>query len=197
MKHLALLAAASLLLATAMPAFAAGSSDTDSLSPKNAQPPPNTASSAPEDDSSSTPPDTSAPAGDNVTAGDPQGVLAALSNLGYPGKLEKMDSGRTSIAVPISGLKTYIDFYDCDDDLTDCYTLLFSVSLDLRKGTTLDKANEWNSKQITGRVWLDDSKDPTLDFALSTFQGVPVDTFEQNVKLWAKKISDLKEFFNF
>jgi hypothetical protein len=209
MKHLVLLAAAGLMLATAMPAFAAGSSDTDSLSPKNT-PPPNTASSAPQDDSSSAPPDNTAPpdtttpppsddgpTGDNVTARDPQSVLTALSNLGYPGKLEKMDSGRTSISVQISGLKTYIDFYDCADDLTDCYTLLFNVALDLKKGTTMDKANEWNSKQITGRVWLDDNMDPTLDFAFSTFKGVPADTFDQNVKLWDKKIGDLKDFFDF
>ena len=200
MKHLALLLASSMLLATAMPAFAAGSSDTDSLSPNR----PNTpASSAPEDQPSSSeeaaPPDNSdtAPAGDNVTARNPQTVLDALKNLGYPGKFDKMESGRTSIAVQISGLKTYIDFYDCADDLTDCYTLLFNVSLDLKKGTTLDKANEWNSKQITGRVWLDDNKDPTLDFAFSTFNGVSTDTFEQNVKLWDKKIGDLKDFFDF
>lgn len=199
MKHLALLLASSMLLATAMPVFAAGSSDTDSLSPNR----PNTpASSAPEDQTSSeeaAPPDNSdtAPAGDNVTARNPQTVLDALKNLGYPGKFDKMDSGRTSIAVQISGLKTYIDFYDCADDLTDCYTLLFNVSLDLKKGTTLDKANEWNSKQITGRVWLDDNKDPTLDFAFSTFNGVSTDTFEQNVKLWDKKIGDLKDFFDF
>ena len=200
MKHLALLLASTLLLATAMPAFAAGSSDTDSLSPNR----PNTpASSAPEDETSSSeeaaPPDNSdtAPAGDNVTARTPETVLDALKELGYPGKLEKMDSGRTSIAVQISGLKTYIDFYDCADDLTDCYTLLFNVSLDLKKGTTLDKANEWNSKQITGRVWLDDNKDPTLDFAFSTFNGVSADTFDQNVKLWDKKIGDLKDFFDF
>jgi hypothetical protein len=199
MKHLALLVASTLLLSTAMPAFAAGSSDTDSLSPNR----PNTpASSAPEDDSSSSeeaaPPDNSdTGAAGNVTAREPNSVLEELKNLGYPGKLEKMDSGRTSIAVQISGLKTYIDFYDCADDLTDCYTLLFNVSLDLKKGTTMDKANEWNSKQITGRVWLDDSKDPTLDFSLSTFNGIPTDAFDQNVKLWDKKIGDLKDFFDF
>jgi hypothetical protein len=200
MKHLALLLASSMLLATAMPAFAAGSNDTDSLSPNR----PNTpASSAPSDDSSSSeeaaPPDNSdtAPSGGDVGARAPDSVLAELKNLGYPGKLEKMDSGRTSISVQISGLKTYIDFYDCADDLTDCYTLLFNVSLDLKKGTTLDKANEWNSKQITGRVWLDDSKDPTLDFSLSTFNGLSADTFDQNVKLWDKKIGDLKDFFDF
>ena len=201
MKHLALLLASSMLLATAMPAFAAGSNDTDSLSPKNTPNTPNTASSAPEDESSSeeaAPPENSnPPAAGEISARDPQSVMDALKTLGYPGKLEKMDSGRTSIAVQVSGLKTYIDFYDCADDLTDCYTLLFNVSLDLKKGTTLDKANEWNSKQITGRVWLDDNKDPTLDYSFSTFNGVSEDTFDQNVKLWDKKIGDLKDFFDF
>ena len=201
MKHLALLLASSMLLATAMPAFAAGSNDTDSLSPKNTPNTPNTASSAPDDESSSeeaSPPENSnPPASGEISARDPQSVMDALKTLGYPGKLEKMDSGRTSIAVQVSGLKTYIDFYDCADDLTDCYTLLFNVSLDLKKGTTLDKANEWNSKQITGRVWLDDNKDPTLDYSFSTFNGVSEDTFDQNVKLWDKKIGDLKDFFDF
>jgi len=201
MKHLALLLASSMLLATAMPAFAAGSNDTDSLSPKNTPNTPNTASSAPDDESSSeeaAPPENSnPPAAGEISARDPQSVMDALKTLGYPGKLEKMDSGCTSIAVQVSGLKTYIDFYDCADDLTDCYTLLFNVSLDLKKGTTLDKANEWNSKQITGRVWLDDNKDPTLDYSFSTFNGVSEDTFDQNVKLWDKKIGDLKDFFDF
>jgi len=201
MKHLALLLASSMLLATAMPAFAAGSNDTDSLSPKNTPNTPNTASSAPDDESSSeeaAPPENSnPPAAGEISARDPQSVMDALKTLGYPGKLEKMDSGRTSIAVQVSGLKTYIDFYDCADDLTDCYTLLFNVSLDLKKGTTFDKANEWNSKQITGRVWLDDNKDPTLDYSFSTFNGVSEDTFDQNVKLWDKKIGDLKDFFDF
>jgi hypothetical protein len=132
-----------------------------------------------------------------VTARDPQSIVDALSSAGYPGKIEKMDSGRTSIAVKISGLNTYIDFYDCADDLTDCYTLLFSVALDLKDGTTLDKANKWNSDQITGRVWLDDGKDPTLDYTVSTFDGFTPAVFEQNIKLWDKKIGDFKDFFDF
>ena len=212
MKRLVLLLASTVLLATvtAMPVYAAntkpagsGSSDTDSLSPKNSpntppassEEPPSSEEAPPPEDNTAPPPadDGSAP----ITARNPQTILDALAALGYPGKMDKMDSGRTSIAVQISGLKTYIDFYDCADDLTDCYTLLFNVSLDLKKGTTPDKANEWNSKQITGRVWLDENKDPTLDYSLSTFNGVSEDNFDQNVKLWDKKIGDLKDFFDF
>src|ERR1700712_3713305 len=145
MKHTALLLAAAMLLATTIPGFAAGTTDTDTLtknSPNTPEasssaPEDTTASSAPHDDSSSAPNDTNIqntppPDASLVSARDPQSVLTALSNLGYPGKMDKMSSGRASIAVTVSGLKTYIDFYDCADDLTDCYTLLFNVSLDLK-----------------------------------------------------------------
>ena len=199
MKHLALLLASSMLLATAMPALAAGSSDTDSLSPKNT---PSTASSAPEDETSSSeeaaPPDNSGTGdGGTVTARDPQTVLDELKNLGYVGKLDKMDAGNPTIVVNISGGKTFIDFYNCADDKTDCYTLLFNVGLNLDKGTTLEKANEWNSRKIAGRVWLDDDKDPTLDFTFSTFNGVPAETFDENIKSWDQMIADFKHFFDF
>jgi hypothetical protein len=163
------------VLAAAAPVYA------DDTSSSSAEPPP--------------PPVALAPG--EVAAKDPQSILAALSKLGYPGTMDKMQDGRPSISVQISGLKTFVDFYDCADDLTDCYTLLFNVSLDLKGSATLDQANQWNSKEITGRVWLDDKKNPTLDFALSTFDGISEDAFDQNVKLWDKKIGDLKDFFKF
>jgi len=163
------------VLAAAAPVYA------DDTSSSSAEPPP--------------PPVALAPG--EVAAKDPESILAALSKLGYPGTMDKMQDGRPSISVQISGLKTFVDFYDCADDLTDCYTLLFNVSLDLKGSATLDQANQWNSKEITGRVWLDDKKNPTLDFALSTFDGISEDAFDQNVKLWDKKIGDLKDFFKF
>jgi hypothetical protein len=174
--------ASALLLATAVPALAAGND-------KPAAQSESTAGAANSNNSN-------AATGD-VTATNPQSVLDALAAAGYPGKLDKMDSGRTSIAVKVSGLNTFIDFYDCADDMTDCYTLLFNVSLDLKDGTSLDDANKWNSDQITGRVWLDKNNDPTLDFAVSTFKGMSADTFEQNVKLWDTKIGDFKDAFHF
>jgi hypothetical protein len=174
--------ASALLLATAVPVLAAG----------NDKPAAQTQSVAGGANNSNN----NAATGD-VTATNPQSVVDALAAAGYPGKLEKMDSGRSSIAVKISGLNTFIDFYDCADDFTDCYTLLFNVSLDLKDGTTLDDANKWNSDQITGRVWLDKNNDPTLDFAVSTFKGMSGDTFEQNLKLWDTKIGDFKDAFHF
>jgi hypothetical protein len=133
----------------------------------------------------------------DVTARDPQSVLDALTALGYRGTLETMDSGRSSISVPISGLNTFIDFYDCDDKMADCYTLLFVVLLDLKDGATLNQANAWNAKEITGRVSLDDNGDPQLDYAVSTFEGLSASVFEQTVKKWDQKIGDMKDYFHF
>jgi hypothetical protein len=178
MKLALTLLASTLLLATAMPAFGAGSDTTGKVAGAASN--------------------TNAPAaGGDVSATDPQSVIDALSAAGYPGKLEKLQSGRTSIAVKVSGLNTFIDFYDCADDLTDCYTLLFNVSLDLKDGATLAAANDWNSNQITGRVWLDKSNDPTLDYSVSTFKGMSADTFEETLKLWDTKIGDFKDAFHF
>lgn len=174
MKTMTTLAAAALLLASATPAFAAPNEH----GPAAAGGPPKLQQ-------------------DLVTAKDPDGVLTALKKIGYVGELSPLDSGRSSIAVTISGLKTYIDFYDCADDMTDCYTLLFWAALDFDNGVKPEQANEWNAKQIIGRVWLDDSNDPTLDFTLSTFDGIPEDAFVKNVKNWDRVLGDFKDQFNF
>jgi hypothetical protein len=137
-------------------------------------------------------------AADMVTATDPESVVAALGEIGYQGaKLEPLNNGRPSISVKISGSPTYIDFYDCAEDMTGCRTLLFVYAMDLKDGTTLKKANDWNADQITGRVYLDENGDPTLDYAFSTFDGVTVGVFEENVKLWDTKVGQVKDFFDF
>ncbi|MEO7223033.1 MAG: YbjN domain-containing protein [Devosia sp.] len=135
---------------------------------------------------------------DMVTAKDPQSVIDALTAAGYQGAtLSKTESGRSSIKVQLSGSPTYIDFYDCAADFTECYTMLFIYAMDLNDGTTLEKANEWNAQEITGRVSLDRDRDPALDYAFSTFEGVSQSVFEQNVELWDKKVGQVKDFFDF
>ncbi len=134
---------------------------------------------------------------DSLITADPQVVIDALTAAGYAGKLSPYESGAPSIAVKISGLNTYIDFYNCDDDYTNCQTLLFGVSLDLNDGTTPGKANKWNSDKIMGRVWLNDDSDPTLDFSMVVAGGISQAVFEENVRRWDANIGDFKDFFDF
>lgn len=197
MKALATLVTATLMLAGTSPVLAEASSTSSASVPPAADAGAAAAAGAA---SGNVQPGSTAgaqPGGAMVTATNPQSVLDALSAAGYVGKFAPMDNGRQSISLKISGLNTFIDFYDCADDYTDCYTLLFNVSLDFKDGSTEQQANDWNSQQITGRVWLDKNNDPTLDFSLSTFGGISQDVFEQNVKLWDTKIGDFKDAFHF
>lgn len=134
---------------------------------------------------------------ETVTAKDPQTVLDALREIGYRGELSKMDSGRSSIAVQLQGIETYIDFYDCADDLTDCYTLLFIAILDLDTPATMSKANDWNAQAVTGKVSIDDEGDPQLDFSLSTYEGISLNVFKENLELWERRVGEMKDFFDF
>lgn len=134
---------------------------------------------------------------DNVTAKDPQTILDALSSIGYRGELSTLDSGRASIAVQLQGIETYIDFYDCADDYTDCYTLLFIAILNLNSPTTLSKANEWNSQAVTGKISVGDDGNPQLDFSLSTYEGVTLNVFKENLELWERRVGEMKDFFDF
>jgi putative sensory transduction regulator len=202
-----LLLAAALLTGVSAPAFAAGtlsrlvtdtsseSSSTETSSSDSSSTGTSSSESPTIDSSSSAEPNPQPTPSGMVTAQDPQSVLDELSSLGYPGKLGKLDNGRPTISVRVAGFDTYIDFYDCADDMTECYTLLFSATADMKSGTTLDKANQWNSDKITGRVWLDKDNDPTIDFSLSTYAGVSTDVFDQNVKLWADDIDEFKSYF--
>jgi hypothetical protein len=200
-----LLLAAALLAGVSGPAWAAGSTTVskvitnDSSSETSSSESSSSDSSSSEEssmvDSSSSQEPAPQPTAGMVTAEDPQTVLAELSNLGYPGKLGKLDNGRPTISLRIAGFSTYIDFYDCTDDMTQCYTLLFSATADMKDGTTLELANKWNSDKITGRVWLDDDKDPTIDLSLTTYSGVSAEVFDQTVKLWADDIDEFKSYF--
>lgn len=130
-----------------------------------------------------------------ITARDPQTVIDELGKLGYPGKVSTFDGDRPSISVRIAGFDTYIDFYNCAEDMTNCDTLLFSATDDLASGTTPDKANQWNTDKIVGRVWLDDNKDPTIDLSLSTFSGVSADVFDRTIKMWADYLDSFRSYF--
>jgi hypothetical protein len=198
-----LLLAAALLAGVSGPAWAAGSTtvskvinnpSSDSSSSEASSSDESSSDSSMVDSSSSEEP-APPPVTGMVTAEDPQTVLDELSAYGYPGKLGKLDNGRPTISLRIAGFDTYIDFYDCTDDMTDCDTLLFSATADLKNGTTPDKANQWNSDKITGRVWLDKDNDPTIDLSLSTFGGVSTDVFDQTLKLWADDIDEFKTYF--
>lgn len=136
-------------------------------------------------------------AADVVTARDPEGVLKAVGDLGYQGTLETGTNGSRSIKLLIDGSTSYIDFFNCDDDKTNCETLLFAYGMDLDKGTTAEKANEWNYDTLYGFVYLDKTDDPWLNMTVGTGDGIPSALFADLMKMWRTRTSDVRDFFDF
>ena len=133
----------------------------------------------------------------DVTAHDPQGVLDALAGLGFQAELKTGTDGDSSISLTIDGSPSSIQFYNCDDDKTNCETLLFAYGMDTEDGVTLEKANEWNASTIHGFVYTDDEADPWLNMVVMTGAGISEEVFGDYMRIWRTRIGSVREFFDF
>lgn len=131
-----------------------------------------------------------------ITASDPKSVLAALNDLGYQAKLTTEANGSSSIEMKIESSPVYVDFYNCDDDHTNCRSIMFVYGIDLTDGTTVDKANEWNSSTIHGFVYLDKNNDPWLEMTMPIYDGISPSLFEDVMKIWRARVGDMRKFFD-
>jgi hypothetical protein len=137
---------------------------------------------------------TSALAAD-ITASDPKSVVNALNQLGYQASLTTAANGKNSIEMNVDGSPTYVDFYNCDEDNTNCRSIMLVYGIDLDDGTTTDKANEWNAATIHGFIYLDDKKDPWLEMTVPIYDGISESLFVNVMKVWRSRIGDMRETF--
>lgn len=131
----------------------------------------------------------------DITAQDPKTVLDALNQLGYQASLTTAANGVTSIEMKIEGSPTYVDFWNCDDDNTNCRTFMLVYGIDLTDGSTAEKANEWNADTIHGFVYLDKNNDPWLNLTVRTDDGISETVFESIMKIWRTRIGDMRDFY--
>jgi hypothetical protein len=132
-----------------------------------------------------------------VSAADPEGLAAALQDLGYRATIDSADDGDPLIRSMADGTNFRIWFYGCDDANSNCTGLNFSAGFDLTKGTTLAKMNDWNNQQLLGYATLDDENDPFLNHFVVTNGGISVDTFASIIDRWDRAIADFKEEIDF
>lgn len=138
-----------------------------------------------------------AAAQDMVLASDPAAVADALGHYGY--RAEMMSSnGETYISFTASGSTSRIRFFQCDDSGANCKTILFSYGMDLSNGTTLEKVNEWNAKDLYAVVYADSELDPLLNMTVVTSDvGIPRALFGDYLEIWDLKVGEVKDFFDF
>jgi hypothetical protein len=68
--------------------------------------------------------------------------------------------------------------------------------MDLKDGTTADKANEWNADTIHGFIYVDKDMDPWLNLTIATGDGISDALFADIMKVWRTRVGDAREFFD-
>ncbi len=131
-----------------------------------------------------------------ITARDPNSVLEALKELGYPASMTTAPSGGNAIEMRVEGAPSYIDFWNCDQSNRNCETLMLVYGMDLKDGTTADKANEWNADTIHGFIYLDKDSDPWLNLTIATGDGISDTLFADIMRVWRTRVGDVRKFFD-
>ena len=120
---------------------------------------------------------------DKVSAGDPAGMVALLEVTGYEPKLDKDDHGDPKISIKVSGYRTTLFFYGCDEKLhTGCDAIQLQASFDRKDAWPPKEALQVARKWRYAAVWLDDEGDPVVTFDIITGDGIPAKVFLAGIK---------------
>ncbi len=109
-------------------------------------------------------------------------VVRILQNAGYKAKLETDKDGDPAIQTKMSGVTVFVHFYDCKQGR--CGSLQLSVGLDLEDGTTLAAVNKFNADYRYARAYLDDEKDPFLQFDFEVLHANHAEHIVSQIDMW-------------
>lgn len=122
-----------------------------------------------------------------------QEVAAVLQERGYRAEVGKNADGDPEIISGLDGSKFYIQFYGCKGGAR-CTGIQFSIGIDLDKGMTLAKINQWNRERRFGRAFLDDDNDPYVQMDLDLEHGATTEGVANNLDTWAAVLPEFKAF---
>jgi hypothetical protein len=100
------------------------------------------------------------------------------------------------IVAGIEGVDTTILFFGCEGG-QECDAVVFRVGFDLPDGATPEAMNTWNRDNLVGSAWLDDERDPFLDYFVTLTGGVSRENFLDAVDWWAVALRDFKAHVGF
>lgn len=113
-------------------------------------------------------------------------MVAILQDLGYKAALDKDGEGDPMIRTKMGGFNTYVYFYDCDAGT--CGSLQLSIGLDLEQGTNAEVLNRFSRDNRYAHVYLDDEKDPFMQFDFEVLHASHAEHIASQVDLWEKLI---------
>jgi hypothetical protein len=129
----------------------------------------------------------------NVTAQDPQSVVAALHGAGYQAKLTKDDTGDPMIESTSGGSKFVIFFFNCTKNV-DCRTVQFYAGYTEHKADQA-KMNTWNMNNRFGRGYISSHGAANVEMDVDLDDGgISAQLFEDNVEYWVTVMSEFEKF---
>jgi hypothetical protein len=127
-----------------------------------------------------------------VTAADPQSIIAALQSGGYKAVLGKDGSGDPRIESAASGAKFVVTFYGCTKNAA-CKTVTLYAGWSGGKATP-EQINEWNKNRRFSRAYIDKDGDPVIEFDIDLDDGgMSQALFIDNVQFWESAIGGFKK----
>ncbi len=120
-----------------------------------------------------------------------QEALVVFKEFELPG--EVLDPEKSTAKIKGGNRTFFLDGYNCDKNRR-CTEFLFSVGFDLPEGMSLEKVNEWNSRQLAGRAYLDDENDPWLDHVVSILDKNDDSALEEGIALWIGALDKFEAF---
>jgi hypothetical protein len=134
-------------------------------------------------------------AAQQVTAANPQTIIDAMQAEGYQAKLGADKEGDPMVSSKSSGSSFDIYFYGCEKN-SNCTSIQFVSFYEMsdHDRPSLEKLNDWNSKERFASASLDSDKDPWLRMDVYTGPGgISMATFRGNLDLWTSQMADFEK----
>lgn len=121
-------------------------------------------------------------------------VVTWLQKSGYQAVLGKDDSGDPLIDSAANGSKFKIYFYDCVNGR--CKAIQFSAGFDLKTPMAFEQINTWNRKNRYLKAYLDDDRDPYVQYDVNVNAGRTFSGLDDDFGVWTGMLDDFTTFID-
>ncbi|WP_181952650.1 YbjN domain-containing protein [Vulcaniibacterium gelatinicum] len=122
-------------------------------------------------------------------------MVEILQDEGYRARLVADRDGDPQIETRMSGVNVFVHFYDCERGR--CGSLQFSVGLDLEQGSTLEVVNAFNREFRYTRAYLDDERDPFLEYDFEVLHTDHAAHVASQIELWEQLLGEFLDATGF
>lgn len=130
----------------------------------------------------------------SVTAGNPDGMLAAIKSAGYEATLTTDQVGDPMIETKVNGWNVSVLFYGCDETTRQgCDSVQLSTGFDRKTPIDPVRALEISRKLRFFAVQIDEEGDPYLRWDILTADGIPQSVFMSALRRYGETLDDAAE----